>query len=216
MNQKDIISEIISALFADKTINQLKTLRNEVLFEVSGMTFRLLKVEKGKGNVNLELYCRDDNGLYWKPIGFYILGSSFNNIEKIVIIKEFESAYKNLYEAFPMNLVEKVDFLSLEENIYIALASRDVSNVVKAMFQNPSRTGFPSMENARLLMSNGFEVVVRDSMAGTLEAILNESVEEAVDDIFVMYRNDSNGIVAVCSEPTYQKLYDMKLLSAFK
>ncbi|MRJ08892.1 hypothetical protein EDL99_08450 [Ornithobacterium rhinotracheale] len=210
--KREVIEEIVSVLFRQESINRLEKGQLEEAFDVNGMTFRLLKTERG--NVNIEIFLMDDNGVYWKPVGFY-RADSFCKLKDIVIVKEFEKPYSDVQKFLPEELVRKVKFLNLEENAYIAVASREVSNVVKSMFDNPNRIGVPMEGNGMRLTVNSLDVVVRESLWGNIEAVFY-GVDDEDDEIFVMFRKEKEGVVAVCQEPMYEKLFEMKLLSAFK
>lgn len=216
----DILNEMISVLFDANTIsaaiNQKLENKEKQPIDTNQISFRLYLSQKG--NINLELLGQDQFGYYFKPIGFYKFNSS-NKIENIFILKEFEQPYSNIKNKIGEDLRQLVRFMSLEENAYIAMCSRETSNIVKAMFNSPDYDPmnymFPSTFQVDNLISNGLKIQVKTSMMGALEANLNDDDNELDEDALVMFQKN-NGISLHCQEPTYYKMYEMGLLSAFK
>lgn len=216
---KTLKTEIIKTLFNEEVIKNAIQQRNS-----SYSSFRLdlkdvvyfLRLSS-LGNVNLEIEMQNDAGLYNKTIGFY----SFNNsgeLEYIYVLKGFENIYEEIKGEINLNLTSRVRYLSLEENGYISVCSKEVLNKVKEMFNSPkySSTNHLSMNNFQVedIKVNGFNVQVRTSMMGALEANVNEDDEE-LDDVLVMFQRNGQSISVHCLEDTYDRLNEMKLLSVF-
>lgn len=216
----EILKEMIEVLFEldtiKKAINQYQTRRQKVPVDTKDISYRLFLSERG--NVNLELMSRDDYGYYFKPIGYYTF-NNLGNIENIYILKEFENAFKSIKSNIEDEIIQKVNFLSLEENTYIGLCSRETSNLVKQMFNSPKydmmNHMFPDKFQVQNILSNGLTIQVRTSMMGALEAGLNDENYELEEDTFVMYQNN-DGISLHCQEQAYMDLYNKGLLGAFK
>lgn len=216
----EILKEMTQVLFQLDTINkaknQFQTKTQKVPVDTKDLSFRLFLSDLG--NVNLELMARDDYGFYFKPIGYYTFENS-SSIKSIYILKEFENAFESIKHNIDNNLVKLVKFLSLEENTYISLCSRETSNLVKEMFNSPNydimNHMFPNKFQVQNIYSNGLTVQVKTSMMGALEAGLNDDDFELEDDIFVMYQKN-DGISLHCQEQTYIDLYNKSLLGAFK
>jgi len=216
----EILKEITQVLFQsdtiDKATNQFQTKTQKVPVDTKEISFRLFLSESD--NVNLELMGRDDYGFYFKPIGYYSFDNS-GNIKNIYILKEFENAYESIKSSIDNKLIGLVKYLSLEENTYIGICSRETSNLVKQMFNSPKYDMMNHMSPDRFqvqnILSNGLTIQIKTSMMGALEAGLNDDNFELEEDTFVMYQNN-NGISLHCQEQTYMDLYNKSLLGAFK
>jgi len=216
----EMLKEMTQVLFRtetiDKALNQFKTKAQKVPVDAVDISYRLFLSERG--NVNLELMGRDDYGFYFKPIGYYVF-NDFGDIESIYILKEFEDAFEGIKSNIDIKLVELVQFLSLEENTYIGLCSRETINLVKQMFNSPKYDMMnhmsPDKFQVQRILSNGLTIQVRTSMMGALEAGLNDDNFELEEDVFVIYQNN-DGISLHCQEQTYIDLYNKSLLGAFK
>lgn len=215
---EEILKEITQVLFDDETLSkakeQIQNRREKVPVDSQNISFRLFLAPDG--NINLEIMMRDDFGMYFKPVGFYTFSNG--SMKSIHILKEFEEPYSKIKSTLPNNLTAIVKTLTLEENGYIAMASREVGNTVRKMFKSPNYSSFNHINPAKFqnerLISNGLGVLVRTSMAGALEANLIDD-EDLEEDIFVMYQNN-NGISVHCTEDIYSQLMSKSLLSIFK
>lgn len=216
----DILKEMLGLLFGNTTIikakNQKLTNAEEQSIDTNQISFRLYLSKKG--NINLEFMGQDQFGYYFKPIGFYTF-SGDNKIESIFILKEFEESYEEIESNISEDLKKIVKFLSLEENTYIAMCSRETSNVVRNMFDSPKygvmNHMLPSKFQVENIMSNGLQILIKTSMMGALEANLNDDENELDEEVIVMFQKN-NGISMHCQEPMYHKLFEMGLFSALK
>lgn len=206
----EILKEMVSVLFENKTISEVKkqfvSKYKRVPIDTPNMSFRLYLSDFG--NINLELMMRDKYGFYFKPIGYYEYDGS--DIKSIKILKEFETAYISIENTIGASLKNKVSFLGVEENTYIAICSREVSNIAQEIF-NEQRT--PPTN----IISNGIKTTIYQSgigygMLGILEARVTDDEYETEEDIFVMYtRNEVK-----CIDNLYYKLLEKGLLTAIK
>lgn len=212
-------TEITKALFNEeiikKAFEQNTSLVSNFGFEINGITYNLRL--SNLGNINLEFEVRDDYGVYNKIIGFYNFNSK-GELESIHILKEFENVYEDIKGEVNFNFNNIVKYLTLEENGYISVCSREVINTVKSMFNSPkySPNNHLSINTFQFenLVSNGLNVEVKTSMMGALEASLDESDEELYD-VLVMFQKNGLDISIHCLEDVYSKLIEMKLLSIF-
>jgi len=216
----EILKEITQVLFQNETIEkaikQFQTKSQKIPVDTENVSFRLFLTPRG--SINLELMGRDECGYYFKPVGYY----TFNNqgvIEAIYILKEYSSAFESVKLGIDNQLTNLVKPLSLEEDTYIGLCSRETSNLVKKMFNSPKYDTmnhmFPNKFQIQNIQSNGLNIRVKTSMMGALEAGLNDGNYELEEDIFVMYQNN-DGISLHCQEQTYIDLHAKSLLGAFK
>lgn len=216
----DILKEMVTALFQKETIekalNQNQSKTEKVPVDTKDISFRLFMSQKG--NINLEFMGRDEYGYYFKPIGFYTFNGQ-GNLEVVYVLKEFEETFENIKADLDSKLTQIVKFLSLEENTYVGLCSRETSNVVKKMFNSPEYDTMNHMSpdgfQVQNILSNGLKIQVRTSMMGALEAGLNDENYELEEDVFVMYQNN-DGISLHCQEQTYMDLHQKSLFGAFK
>lgn len=212
----NILEEIISVLFQPETISkaeeQNQNFRERVPIDTPQISFRLFRAPAK--NINLEIMMQDKYGMYFKPVGYYLFDNT--GLKNIIVLKEFEEAHSNIKNTIDSKIANRVKYLSMEENGYIALASREVANTIKEMFHSSEYSPFNHLDaskfQVRNLLLNGLKVQVRTSMMGSLEANLNEDTDE---DIFVMYQNN-NGISVHCSEEPYNLMMQRSLLGAFK
>ncbi len=214
------IQEIfVSALFSKDVIKKAKKLSKSsgklLPIDYEDITFRLRKTNTG--SVNLELFVQDQYGMYFKPIGFYEFGGFWGNVQRIYILKEFEETFIKIKGK--LNNIDKVKYLSLLQNVYIALGSVEVGRTVTKMFNSPNYSennylDFSKRQIERLLV-NGLKIVVKTSLGGALEAVYEDDNNYFNgEDMLVMFQN-YNGISIHCSEKEYQNMMNKKLLSIF-
>ena len=216
MNKKiiptTIEQEFLLTLLDKNTINKVKRLKNSTenvdSADTEKLSFRLLKTKVG--TINLELFMRDDTGYYNKPIGFYSFEGGV--LKTIYILKEFEKAYDEIKNDLSSEVVGLVRTLNKEENIYIAIASREVGNMAMKMFRNPQFGRMNASFQSQMMISNGMKVIIHTSMMSALEA----KVEDDEDDNIVMFQNGSNGVSIHCNDPIYYDLMKKELLTAIK
>ena len=216
MNKKiiptTIEQEFLLTLLDKNTINKVKRLKNSTenvdSADTEKLSFRLLKTKVG--TINLELFMRDDTGYYNKPIGFYSFEGGV--LKTIYILKEFEKAYDEIKNDLSSEVVGLVRTLNKEENIYIAIASREVGNMAMKMFRNPQFGRMNASFQSQMMISNGMKVIIHTSMMSALEA----KVEDGEDDNIVMFQNGSNGVSIHCNDPIYYDLMKKELLTAIK
>lgn len=216
MNKKitptTIEQEFLLPLLDRETIDKAKELKNSTenvdRIDTKNLNFRLLKTKAG--TINLELFMRDDTGYYNKPIGFYSFEGMI--LKTIYILKEFEEAYGEIKKDLSSEVVGLVRTLNKEENIYIAIASREVGNMAMKMFRNPQFGRMNASFQSQMMISNGMKVIIHTSMMSALEA----KVEDDEDDNIVMFQNGSNGVSIHCNDPIYYDLMKKELLTAIK
>lgn len=207
-----IEQEFLLPLLEKETIDKAKKLKksdeNVDGIDTKNLSFRLLKT-KGE-TINLELFMRDDTGYYNKPIGFYYFEGLI--LKSIYILREFEEAYNEIKNDLSSEVVGLIRTLSNEENIYIAIASREVGNMAMKMFGNPQFARMNGSFQSQMMISNGMKVIIHTSMMSALEA----KVEDDEDDNIVMFQNGSNGVSIHCNDPIYYDLMKKELLTAIK
>lgn len=167
MNKKiiptTIEQEFLLTLLDKNTINKVKRLKNSTenvdSADTEKLSFRLLKTKVG--TINLELFMRDDTGYYNKPIGFYSFEGGV--LKTIYILKEFEKAYDEIKNDLSSEVVGLVRTLNKEENIYIAIASREVGNMAMKMFRNPQFGRMNASFQSQMMISNGMKVIIHTS-----------------------------------------------------
>lgn len=227
--------EIICVLFEKKTTDrvkkQFKSNEDKISIDSRGINFRLKKYKEG--NINLEMICRDDSGIYFKPIGFYeyVKGRLFSSGKlKVTILHEFVEDFNKLKEE---NQIDDSDimvyFLSIKENGIIAAFSRETVETVKIMYQQKAqgiskevadRIGpFPhlhAMQFDKALISNGLNIDLLFSMDGFPQCYLDD--EYGIEGGFAAYFKTSTGFnlnPTVEHKSNYDKFYRMGLFSAF-
>lgn len=207
-----IEQEFLLPLLEKETIDKAKKLKksdeNVDGIDTKNLSFRLLKT-KGE-TINLELFMRDDTGYYNKPIGFYYFEGLI--LKSIYILREFEEAYNEIKNDLSSEVVGLIRTLSNEENIYIAIASREVGNMAMKMFRNPQFARMNGSFQSQMMISNGMKVIIHTSMMSALEA----KVKDDEDDNIVMFQNGSNGVSIHCNDPIYYDLMKKELLTAIK
>lgn len=214
---EDILQTFVEVLFSTNTIQNAQNLKNSennrTAIDHNGIPFRLQKSKAG--NINLEVFFQDQKGMFYKPIGFYEF-DGFGKILEIYILNEFVETFNKLKYNLPNT--DKVKFLNLLDNVYIALGSREVGNTVTAMFNSPNYSEYNHMDfTKRQFQSievNGLKVDVKTSMMGALEAVYDDENDNFNEDILVMFQNN-NGISIHSSEREYQNMMNKGLLSIF-
>lgn len=212
-SSQDVFQAQVKALLDKNTIKnstQLQSSGSKMALELYDISFRLYKTNFG--TVNLETLIKDEFGMFFKTIGYYVINQG--KVTDIFLLKEFENAYNQLKIKSP-----KVRLLTKEENIYIALCSRETFNAVKKMFK---RLDYNAMNHLTAqnfqqenLKSNGINILVKTSMMGSLEAVCVDENYDSDEDIFVMFQNN-HGISLHCNEPVFHRLHKQELFGAFK
>ena len=193
-----ITESMVSVLFKTETIEkvrqQFKSNNERISIDCDGMNLRLFKATAG--NINLELLCRDNGGMYFKPIGYYefIKGGflGMNNKLIVYLLKEFAPDYDKLTRnGLSLTNLAEVKFLSLKENGLIAAFSRETIELVKIMFGNKDRSEsqsdnseqarqfrlYPHLRHVRLdeaLISNGLKVDLLFCQEGYPQSFLDD------------------------------------------
>ncbi len=227
--------EIICVLFekntTDKVKKQFKSNDDKIPIDSRGINFRLKKYNEG--NINLEMLCRDDSGIYFKPIGFYefVKGGLFSSGKlNVTILLEFVEDFNKLKkenEIDDSNIM--VNFLSIKENGIIAAFSRETVENVKIMYQQKAKGvskevadiigPFPhlhAMQFDKALISNGLNIELLFSMDGFPQCFLDDKY--GIEGGFAAYFKTSNGFnlnPTVEHKYNYDRFYRMGLLSAF-
>ena len=205
-----ILKEITSVLFEKEVIlkaNQQFQAKNKIIpvNNIQNMDFRLFLSDAG--TINLEVLVRNNYALYFKPVGYYEFKA--NIISNIYVLKEFEEAYNNIKDDIDDNLNNKVKFLDIESNSYIAVCSMDVLNIAKGILNG-------SIPSPSQIISNGIEIYIfsypTGMFMGTVEARVEDENYELSEDIFVFYTNNE----VKCIDSLYHSLREKGLLSALK
>ncbi len=214
------ISELfVSALFSKEAVKKAKKIKkssNGILpFEYKDLQFRFKKTKFG--NINFELFTRDQHGMFFKPIGFYEVGGFFGGVSSIYILNEFEKTFNKIKNT--LDNTDKVKSLSLIENVYIALGSAEVGGVITSMFNSPNYSehnhlDFSKRQFERLFV-NGLKITVKTSIMGSLEAVYEDDNDDFNgEDMLVIFQNN-NGISIHSSEKEYHDMMKKGLLSVF-
>lgn len=215
---EEILKTFVEVLFSDETINKVENLKtssnDKNAIDEDGITFRIQKARSG--NINLEVFFQDQNGMFYKPIGFYQFDNSAR-VSEIYIINEFVETFNNIKHN--LSNTEKAKTLNLLDNVYIALGSREVGNTVSAMFNSPNYSEFNHMDFTKRQFEsvkvNGLNIDVKTSMMGSLEAVYDDQNDDFDgEDMLVMFQKN-NGISIHCSEREYQNMHLKGLLSIF-
>ncbi len=218
----EILKDFTKALFQkeiiDQALKQKQSGREKVPVEAYNISFRLFLAPQG--NINLEILGRDNYGFYFKPIGYYDFDYQ-DNLKEIYLLKELEETYENIKSNLENKYTSLAKHLSLKENAYIALGSRETSNEVKKMYNSPdydiSNHLFIEQYQKSKIISNGLKILIITSMMGAFEARLDDDRYELDDDIFVMFQKDYDGIGIHTQDPLFfELLNERSLLSAFK
>ena len=205
-----ILKEITSVLFEKEVIlkaNQQFQNKNKIVSvnNLQNMDFRLFLSDAG--TINLEVLVRNNYGLYFKPVGYYEFKE--NTISNIYVLKEFEEAYNNIKNDIDDNLNNKVKFLDIESNSYIAVCSMDVLNIAKGILNE-------SISSPVQIVSNGIEIEISIYQMGVFEEVVEATVidenYEAEEEIFVLYTKNE----LKCVDSLYYSLREKGLLSALK
>ncbi|WP_372474143.1 hypothetical protein AB4865_02410 [Capnocytophaga sp. ARDL2] len=200
----EILKEMVSVLFDKETIlkvnQQYQTKSKRVAIDAQNMSFRLFLSDAG--TINLELLMRDNYGFYFKPIGYYEFTP--NGIKNIYVLREFEEAYTKIKHSIEYDLANKVNFLDVESNSFIAMCSREASNVTKEIFRG-------NLKAPQQLISNGIKIIIFNSMMNSLEVKNIDEDYETDKDIFVLYTENE---IKWGEEPLCDLLYRKGLFSA--
>ena len=226
-----ITQEMVSVLFEEETIEKVKKqfANNQEIVPVDSkeISFRLLKTKEG--NINHEFLAKDNNGMYFKVIGYY------DNFERdahkfdVTILNEFENDFEELENNLnTQNL--KVRYMDIEESGLIAAFSREIIQQVQLMYRE-KQIGvseevakiigpFPhlqAMQFDKYLTINGLQIELLFSMEGFPQFFLDD--EHNVQGAFGAYFKDENGLSlnpSVQYKSNFDKFYRMGLFSAFK
>lgn len=216
---EEILQEMIEVLFLRNTTLKAKELKtstaNQTNISQNGFDFRLFKAPAG--NINLEVFMQDEYGMYYKPIGYYDFGTT-NEILEICLLNEFLEPFKQIRSKLDSDLSERARTLNLLYNVFIALGSREVGNVVRTMFNSPKYSRGPINSNnfqMQRLFINNIDVEVKTSMMGAIEAVFLDENSAFDEEFLVMFQNN-NGITIHCAEVAYNKMNNKSLLSVFK
>ncbi|WZL88260.1 hypothetical protein VS868_11695 [Salinimicrobium sp. 3283s] len=225
---------IVSVLFEYDTLKkakaQFKSGAEKTPIDSQDLSFRLLKTKYG--NINLELLCRDNSGMYFKPVGFYEFekGGFFSSGKLVVtVLNEFQEDYNSWSGTVPKNVL-KVKFMNIRESGIIAAFSRETIETVKEMYRLKTK-GLPqsvidqigpfphlhAMQFDKSLNSNGLNIDLLFSMEGFPQCFLDD--DYGVQGAFGAYFKNDNGYSLnpiIEHKTNYNKFYRMGLLSAYK
>ncbi|MGV0967562.1 hypothetical protein [Empedobacter falsenii] len=206
-------------LFANKTLEEIKRLFlnkiNTYGFEYNDISFRIYK--SNQGSYNLEVMMADEYGTYYKPIGYYEQ-NNIGSITGVYLINEFIKDFNDIsYMLDNINLLKE---LKLIENIFIALASREVLNIVRELFNSEDYSEMNHLDITRaqykLVLVNDLKIVVKTSIMGALEALYEDDDCLFKEDLLIIFNNNYNGLSIHCTDSEYEDLNHRELLSVFK
>lgn len=224
--------EMVSVLFERATLNkakaQFKSGPEKVSIDSRDMSFRLFKANYG--NINLEMLCRDNSGMYFKPIGFYEFkkGGFFSSGKLVVtVLNEFEKDFKSLSQINSTNLTVK--FLNLRESAILSAFSRETVNMVKEMYRLKA-IGLPktvidqigpfphihAMQFDKSLNSNGLNIDLLFSLEGFPQCFLDD--DYGIEGAFGAYFKNDNGYSlnpTVEHKNNFDKFHKMGLFTAY-
>lgn len=215
---EDILKTFVEVLFSTNTIQSAENLKNSSndrsAIDEAGVSFRLQKARAG--NINLEVFFQDQKGMFFKPIGFYEF-DNFGKVSEIYILNELKETFERNKNNLPNS--NKAKSLNLIDDVYIALASREVGNTVSAMFNSPNYSEYNHLDFSKRqfqsLVVNELKIDVKTSMMGALEAVYDDENDDFNgEDMLVMFQNN-NGITIHSSEREYQNMMNKGLLSIF-
>lgn len=201
-----MLHQLTKALFESTTINALiKCKENNGKIspvDLFDLNFRIYKNRKGL--YNFELLVFDNDGAYFKPIGFYkITEESLYTEESIsvTILGEFEESYKQ--NNFHNEKISKVAFLTPIVNGLIASCFPDTLNYTKISFTNGDDQYFTS---------NGVELELIVAFDGNRQLFLDDVY--GVRGALIVYKN--NGQISVNPvinhTDTFNELQELELL----
>ena len=214
--QKEMASVLMEKSTAKQALEQFKSGKEITPIDAHGMNFRLFKTKSN--TINLELFMRDDSGMYFKPIGFFIKedGGWFSSGNAVpTVLKEFESYAK----AIDSN----VKTLSLLENATVAAFSRETVNMAKFMHQeyknNPPSAALGLGGLVRFdknLESNGLALELMFCNQGYPQAYLEDQYGYSNPiGAYIMRPGSFDLHPMQTNKAEYDKLYRMSLLSTF-
>lgn len=214
-----IPESFVYLLFANKTLEEVKRLSSSKLkiysFEYNDISFRIYK--SYEGYYNLEVMMADDYGMYYKPIGYYNQNNT-GNITDIYIINEFVNDYNDV--SYMLDNTKLFRELELIDNVFIALASRQVLNVTRELFNSDNYSEYNHLDISRAqykpIIVNNLKIIVKTSMMGALEALYDDDDNVFDEELLVIFKNSFEGMSIHCIDREYENLKDRELLSVFK
>lgn len=224
--------EIVSVLFEqntlDKAIAQFEKGNIKTPIDSQDTTFRLYSTKYG--TINLEMLCRDKNGMFYQPIGFYEYNDGQIDIRKltITVLNEFKQDFQSGIEINKTNI--EVKFMSILESGIISAFSRETLEKVKEMFQLKEK-GLPqsvidrigsaphliNMQFDKSLMSNGLNIDLFFAFDGLPQCHLDDVY--GIKGGFAVYNKNENGYSlgpATEHQANFEKFEQMELFTAFK
>lgn len=206
-------------LFANKTLNDVKELFinniDKTGFEYNDITFRIYK--SNVGNYHLEVMAADSLGIYFKPIGYY-LQNKMGEITDIYVINEFVKDFKDI--SYMLENASLMRELKLIDNVFIALASREVYEIVMQLFNSPKYSKNNHLDISKMqyveAVVNGLNIIVKTSLMGALESMYNDKNNDFNEEHLVIFKDTGNGITLHCVDSEYHNLMKSELLTVFK
>lgn len=211
-----ITQEMVSTFLNADTVEKAKGIISKrgakVPIDSENISFRLIGAKDG--NVNFEVMIKNELGLYFKPIGFFTNENEFT----AYIVKEFEKDFEYLKDYLKIDLPVKP--LSIQENGYIAVASKEVFQLVQNLFNSPEYDEFALVLNRNRqyeeIIYNGLTISIKTSMMGSLEAnIEGDDAELMEDSLLAMFQNDE-GISLHTTEEVFYDMKNKELLTGFQ
>ena len=223
-----MVSVLFEKNILDKAKAQFKSGPERVPVDSGDISFRLFKTKYG--NINLEMLCRDNGGMFFKPIGFYEFekGGFFSSGKLVItILHEFEEDFKKLRGINSTNLT--VRFMNLRESAIVSAFSRETVNMVKEMYRLKA-IGLPqtvidqigpfphihAMQFDKSLNSNGLNIDLLFSLEGFPQSFLDDDygIEGALGAYF---KNDNEFSLnpTVEHKNNFDRFHKMGLLTAY-
>lgn len=221
-----ITQEMVSVLFEKETIEKVKNQFSEnqeiVSVESYDIDFRLFKTNEE--NINLELLTTDNNGMYFKVIGFYTKDAEKMNV---TILNEFEDAFEELIDLDTQNL--NVRYMDIDESGLIAAFSRETLQNIHFMYNQmekemsnqaiggfkPFRQFAPSFDKS--LIANGIKIDLLFSFEGFPQCYLDDDYN--IEGAIAGYTKNENGLKlspTIQYKNNFDKFYKMGIFSVFK
>lgn len=217
-----ITQEMVTVLFEKETIEKVKNQFSEnqeiVSVESYDMNFRLFKTNEE--NINLELLTTDNNGMYFKVIGFYTKDTEKMNV---TILNEFEDAFEELIDLDTQNL--NVRYMDIDESGLIAAFDRETIQAVQIMYSQMEKKSFGvfsplgqfALSFDKSLTANGIKIDLLFSFEGFPQCYLDDDYN--IEGAIAGYTKDENGLKlspTIQYKNNFDKFYKMGLFSVFK
>ena len=200
-------NEMIETLFSQELFDKAKDLslsnRKFELVNRKGVIYRLLKAPVG--NIVLEIRLNFNLKDYFKPIGYY----DFDGEPEICFLHEFEENFLNIKYHIDYYLMQSARSIDLEYNVFAALASYEVGNIVKNIFDNQI-----SQKHHNLLINN-LAIQIKPSIQNSIEAIFVDNDQNFNEELLVLYQKKEGDLYVHCFDFPYNVMKDRAMLGLF-